>query len=393
MNTLSGLNAESAKLLSKDLKRVHDDTKDSDMITKKCAGKFNTGYDKFFGTDGSKTPSPSDLVGLMLEGEYDFKEAVDGLNRNQKGMDKTLYNQCREKKEFTDRGRKQGRERRNSFSNPHAGITDHVFRQEGTENFFEKDVVHAKGTFEGDPKSDTYKKFAEQGAPFIGGVSGTMQGLVMAWELEKPLKDVPKDKQDEVRAEREKLIGIYMATLLAGGHHSASELLFSAQSYGYFDKVADPLTNYPKAMKELGVRFIELGLPGGMSPKAGTIWLAARTEVSGSLLKLASEITATYKNEAYAITVDGQYKTEIQDKTEALFGDDLARKLDDIVAEVDDKVKRKKLTDEAGTMIETYRKTLTDEDLIRALDENPFVALSIRKTISGALDQVASLAR
>ena len=86
-------------------------------------------------------------------------------------------------------------------------------------------------------------------------------------------------------------------------------------------------------------------------------------------------------------------KTEIQDKTEALFGDDLARKLDDIVAEVDDKVKRKKLTDEAGTMIETYRKTLTDEDLIRALDENPFVALSIRKTISGALDQVASLAR
>ena len=245
-----------------------------------------------------------------------------------------------------------------------------MFRQEGA-NFFEKDVVHAKGTFEGDPKSDTYKKFARAGCPVHRRRLGTMQGLVMAWELEKPLKDVPKDKQNEVRAEREKLIGIYMATLLAGGHHSASELLFSAQSYGYFDKVTDPLTNYPKAMKELGGRFTELGLPGGMYPKAGTIWLAARTEVSGNLLKLASEITATYKNEAYANAVDGQYKTEIQDKTEALFGDDLARKLDDIVAEVDDKVKRKKLTDEAGTMIETYRKTLTDEDLIRALDKTP----------------------
>ncbi len=393
--TLSALDANSVDMLNKDLKRVYDGTRNKDPATTKAAGKFHKGYEKFYGKDGSGKPSAQDLVGLMLESEYDWKDAVDALNSSQKKVDKKLWEQCRTKQEFTDRGRIQGRERRNSFINPHAEIADHVFRPEETENFFGKEVVHAKGFFEGDPKSQTYQQFAQQGAPFIGGVSGTMQGLAMAWESDKPLKSIgDKQEQDNEREKREKMAGIYMSTLLAGGHHSASELLFSAKSYGLFPDVADPLSNYPQAMQDLGARFKQLGLPGDLSPKAGGTWRTARKAVADSLANLRGEIADVYKNETYGNALAQAFKSKVEDKVASLFTDDLATKLDSIVSLVSDTDKKKRETamSDAAKMVKQARKQL-GSDIITGLDDNPFRPLAIRKTLSGALDQVSGLAR
>lgn len=398
-------NQEAMALLKADLKRVYDGTKDKDLVTTKSAGKFHKGYERFFGKKGGgkkgadlppeATPQPQDFVNLMLETQYDFKEAVDALNRNQKSEDVALWKSCRTREEFADRGRIQGRERRNSFVGPHAGITDHAFRQEETENFFTREVVHAKGTFEGDPKSKTYQRFVEQGAPFIGGVSGTMQGLAMAWEKDKPLAKIADDDEREEEIEkREKMAGVYMATLLAGGHHSASEMLFSAQSYGLFKDVPDPLKNYPAAMQALGERFEELGLPGGLSPKAGATWRAALAKMMAEVKKVGAVVADTYKDEDYGPDVEEEFESEVEQKLEDLFGDELADKLDEIATLTgdDEKEERFEVVGKAKGLIAEARHKL-DLKLIQGLDENPFVPVSIRKTIEGALDQVSSLAR
>jgi hypothetical protein len=393
--TLSGLDNDALDLLDNDLKRIYAATHNRGDNIKAKASKFHKGFERFYGKDGSGQPSAQDLVGLMLENEYDWKSAVDYLAGSDGKANKALQDQCRKKPEFDDRGRIQGRTRQNSFVNPHAGITDRMFREEGTENIFGKEVVHAKGFFEGDPKSATYQKFAKQGAPFIAGVSGTMQGLAMSWEIAKPLNSIKdQQQQDAERSKREKTAGIYMATLLAGGHHSASELLFSAKSYGLFPDVADPLTNYPQAMQELGTRFKQLGLPGDLSPKPGGTWRSARKAVADSLAELRTEITDVYKTEAYANALGQAFMANVVNKLAAVFTNDLADKLDNIADFVSDadKPKREKAMKEAGVMIKQARKQL-DANLVTGLDENPFRPMTVRKTLSAALDQVAGLAR
>ena len=393
--TLAGLDNDALDLLDADLRRIYAETRNKGPGVKQKASSFHKGFEKFYGKDGRGQPSAQDLVGLMLENEYDWKSAVDHLAGSEGKANKDLQGQCRNKPEFADRGRVQGRTRQNSFLNPHAGITDRMFREEGTENVFGKEVVHAKGFFEGDPKSETYQKFAKQGAPFIAGVTGTMQGLAMSWELAQPLNSI-KDQQarDNERAKREKTAGIYMATLLAGGHHSGSELLFSAKSYGLFPDVTDPLTNYPQAMQELGARFKQLGLPGDLSPKPGGTWRTARKTVADSVASLRGEITDVYKNEAYGNSLTQAFKSNVEDKLVALFTDDLADKLDSIASLVSDadKQKREKAMGEAGKLLKAARKQL-DSKIIGGLDENPFRALTIRTTLAAALDQVAGLTR
>ena len=394
-STLSNLDDDAIASLKKDLKRVYDGTINAGLITKKSAAKFHRGYEKFFGKNGDLDPSGQDLVTLMLATEYDFKEAVDALNRDQKGTNKPLWEKCRTKEEFNDRGRIQGRQRRNSFVGPHAGITDHVFRQEETENFFNTEVVHAKGMFEGDPKSKTYNRFLEQGAPFIGGVSGTMQGLTMAWEDEEALDSIEDDgERDKERSRREKMAAIYMATLLAGGHHSASEMLFSAQSYGLFPDVADPLKNYPLAMKQLGAAFQRLGLPGDLTPKAGAIWRTARKAVIDGVESLWSEIADTYKGSDFVSDLEDEFETEVEDKVGDLFTNALATRLEEIadLVDDDDQEDRQIAIEDAKKLIAKARENL-DEDIVAALDSNPFLPLAVRKTLSSALDQVSSLAR
>jgi hypothetical protein len=393
--TLAGLNDESVAALKTDLKRVYDGTINAGVVTKAASAKFHAGYVKFLGVNGDLDPDPRDMVTLMLDTKYDFKEAVDALNRDQKSANKKLWEQCRKREEFEDRGRIQGRQRRNSFLNVHAGITDHVFRPEQTENFFDVEVAHAKGMLQGDPSSKTYNRFVKQGAPFIGGVSGTMQGLAMGWEGDEPLAEIePEGARTTERMRREKLAGIHMATLLAGGHHSASELLFSAQSYGLFPDVADPLKNYPLAMKQLGLRFAGLGLSGSLSPQAGASWKKATKAVRDSLHALHAEISAVYRSEDDVAALIARFEEDCVDVVNAYFSDAVADKLDEITNLVDEdrREDRVKAVEELQVLLAVVEKNL-DERVISGLDENPFLPLTIRTTMSRALHEASSLAR
>lgn len=311
IETLKHLDAdkEAQTLITDELMRVYHDRKKLGFIQRTATKGFETGFEEYFGKyeQDKKTgqlkrvgkpkadPKPQDLINLMLESKYKFKDSVswvaDSVAETSPGRE--LRANARGIPEFQDRGRLDGRKRRNSFVGPHAGIADHVFRPEGAENFFTREVEHAKGMLEGVPTSATYQKFLAQGAPFIGGASGTIEGVALSWEAKQKLADIDDDNEREAETlQREKTIGIYMATLLAGGHHSMSEMLIAAQQFGLFRGVTDPLTDYPRAMKELGEHLAELDLPDDLAPKPGATWLNAVKKAQDEIVAIRKEISA-----------------------------------------------------------------------------------------------------
>jgi hypothetical protein len=203
--------------------------------------------------------SGAELVEILVGNQVNFKGAVDQVG-GQIGHDNPgLKNRARKQRFFERRGRRvmedDEMQRRQSFSDPHGGITDSLHRTPSTRDIFSQPVGHAKGFIRGvapdDPEYETYKEFQDSGAPFIGGASGTMQFLSMMLETEEPPRGLD---------EREKLLALHMAVLLTGGHHSMSECLLAVKCYGYFKDVPDPLENYDGAMAALDNRFAELGL-------------------------------------------------------------------------------------------------------------------------------------
>lgn len=288
-----------------------------------------------------------------------------------------------------------GRKRKGSLSNPDAGITDRVYRDAATRDFFATNVAHAKGTLEGKPDSDVYQSFLDQGAPFIGGASGTMHGLVVGIELDKQKRIDAGEEVDgdpEEKRKRETLIGVYMATLVAGGHHSVSECLIAAKGYGYFDDITHPLYDYPRAMDELGIRLQQLGLAGKLKAEApigpGDPWREAFEQTWKSFLTLQEAISAAYRRrELDPGPLIRDFRNSVGERIKALFPDDLANKLDEMAAEQDDDARGQRVN-EARDMIKQLQANLKD-GLLRDLDTNPFNPLNIRETMSGTLERLS----
>jgi len=453
--------AESQTLITDELMRVYYDRKKLGFLQKTASKGFETGFEEYFGkyerdkkagqlkrvSQPKAEPKPQDLINLMLEDKYKFKDSVswvaDRVAETSPGRE--LRANARGGAEFQERGRFEGRKRRNSFVGPHAGIADHVFRPEGAENFFTREVEHAKGMFEGKPNSPTYQKFLSQGAPFIGGASGTIEGIALSWEAKEKLDDLDGQEHEAEKKKREKTIGIHMATLLAGGHHSMSEMLIAAKKFGLFDEVTDPLTNYPVAMKELGEHLNALGIPGDLTPKPGDLWLKALAKAQGEIAKIRKEINAILggkQDDAPPPKIEdrkGKQKLRDDESDDDSNSDDLQLVLDDDVADnsqaKDPNAKTRSLVlDAFGAKIEAgFVKLFPDDmdqtldaavavlsddnaddndisgmkqgaaecikearqaldgDLITGLDENPFVPVSVRKTLSDVLDQVSSV--
>lgn len=208
-------------------------------------------------------PTGIQITELLLDRNAGFKELMDFVGGSVSNTRPDLKDKGRNQPFFQDRGRKtMERTRSPSFSNRHGGITTGRDRSGSTTDVFVANTQHAKGALIGDQSSETYKKFQESGAPFIGGASGTMQFIVMELEATKPIDQLSNAE----RQEREKLLALNSARLVAGGHHSMSECLIAAQAYGYFSNVPDPLKDYDASMKALEKHFGNLGLDSGDKP-------------------------------------------------------------------------------------------------------------------------------
>lgn len=367
----------------------------TDTFNKHCVKKFKKGVIEIFGDDQTRKPSAEQLSTLMLDVKYGFKDATDAINREQKNEDPKLYKTGRSGEVFQEeKGRRGGRKRKNSFSNFDAGITDRVNRDDTTRDFFATKTEHAKGLLEGDEggkindeNRKIYQQFQDADAPFIGGASGTMQGLIMGMEMKKKKSDLDEDELEQ----REKLIGVYMATLINGGHHSASECLIAAQKYEYFKDVTDPLKNYTTAMRQLGDRLSDVGLPTDLTAKVtavGDPWRSKVKQLITQMDTLQNQISRAYADRGLdAAPLIDEFKKTVRKPAIDLFGMDLADTLDGLPATKDDATARGKLLATARGQIGTLKANLKD-DLVDELENNPFKPLTLKAPLGGVLDML-----
>ncbi|AIY67484.1 hypothetical protein [Pseudoalteromonas piratica] len=171
---------------------------------------------------------------------------------------KERYYSARANDVFKDRGRGddiEWRDRAPSTKDKNSGISAQEHRRESQENVFAKSIFHAKGILTADvDTSNTVKAFRENGAPFIGGVSGSLLSEILDIEFAADGKEPKVADSDGISADelakRELLLGVKSMELIALGHHSLSECLLAAQTLGYFQHIESPLKNYPKAVSQ-----------------------------------------------------------------------------------------------------------------------------------------------
>ncbi|WP_150667360.1 hypothetical protein [Pandoraea anhela] len=205
--------------------------------------------------------SGPDLAQRLLDNK-DFKELVDVVGGFNYELAPRLHDAMRSPVFFTDRGRQlmpESQVRESSVMSRHAGITEGIHRSPSTENFFTKDIMHAKGDIERLPQSRTSARFSQVGMPFIGGISGSGQFIAQHIEMQKPFQQrTPMEK-----AQAEQLMLMHAALMTAGGHHSVMETVLSARTVGFFADIPNPLRNggsYAESIRALGVRARQLGL-------------------------------------------------------------------------------------------------------------------------------------
>lgn len=276
------------------------------------------GDKQIFGMPGFKqtlaqlppTPTGLQFTEFLFEANP-FKKVMDEVGPKVGDIRPDLRDKGRDAPFFVDRGRNDRlpRERRQSFSNPDMGIATGSDRTPDTRNLFTQNIDHAKGRIRGFLDSETFQRFQQSGAPFIGGASGTIQYMTMELESRKPLKKLDRTELQE----REKLLAMMSAQLVAAGHHSMTECLIAAKTYGYFKDVPDPLIDYDAAMKALEKHFQRLGLGGGARP------LSRDTENQGkSKEQIAYEDRRSYVKSLQARYLDQLPQQVAQNASQAL---------------------------------------------------------------------------
>jgi hypothetical protein len=121
--------------------------------------------------------------------------------------------------------------------------------------------------------------------------------------------------------------------------------------------------------------------------KSRLAWLAARKKVESDIETLRQRIIETFKDDAIAPQLDTSYKTKVAPVL-ATLDESLADTLDD-ATNATDPAKRAELVKAAKDIMQKYAQYLTSEPLIKDLDENPFLPLSIRATVGGTISTLS----
>jgi hypothetical protein len=111
--------------------------------------------------------------------------------------------------------------------------------------------------------------------------------------------------------------------------------------------------------------------------------------VEDEIEKLRAEIVATYQADGISNDLDSRYRTTVAGILTTL-DDSLSEKLNE-VAGATDISQRSKLIGEARGIMERYQSYLASEPLIADLDNNPFVPLAIRQTVSTTLSALENV--
>jgi hypothetical protein len=117
--------------------------------------------------------------------------------------------------------------------------------------------------------------------------------------------------------------------------------------------------------------------------KSRLAWLAARKKIESDIEKLRSEIVATFTEDGTGPELDKLYRDRVAPVLTTL-DESLADKLDEAMNAADPEQHRK-LVGEARTIIDRYTAYVNGEALLADLDDNPFLPLTIKPTLTATL--------
>jgi hypothetical protein len=123
--------------------------------------------------------------------------------------------------------------------------------------------------------------------------------------------------------------------------------------------------------------------------KSRLAWLAARKKMESDIDALRVKIVETFKDDAIAPQIETNYRSKVAPVLAKLDAT-LADKLDE-ATNATDPAARAKLVAEAKSKMAFYASYLATEPLLKDLDENPFLPLTIRATIGGTIQQLSRI--
>ena len=121
--------------------------------------------------------------------------------------------------------------------------------------------------------------------------------------------------------------------------------------------------------------------------KARATWVATQKKVESEIDKLHAELQSVYKGHGVVADLEKTFRSTVE-PTMSKFDDTLANKLDEVNKNTDPSA-HAKLVGEVQEMITQYESFLASDPLIAKLDDNPFVPLSIEKTLTTSLSILA----
>jgi hypothetical protein len=125
--------------------------------------------------------------------------------------------------------------------------------------------------------------------------------------------------------------------------------------------------------------------------KARLAWVATRQKVDGDLGKLHDAFTSAFKGHPAEGDVTKAFRARVDTVLHTL-DEGLAHRLDAVNSATDPGL-RGKLVQEAHALIGQYSKHIASDPTIAALDKNPFVSLSIQKTMTDTLSALSRTIR
>jgi hypothetical protein len=135
-------------------------------------------------------------------------------------------------------------------------------------------------------------------------------------------------------------------------------------------------------------------VPGGgavVYAKSRLAWLATRQKVQGEIEKLRGQLVTAFPGLNLEAQLDAEY-TQFVAPVLSELDESLADKLDEAGNAADPAIRSPRVA-EAKAIMQRYTSFLSSTPVIAALDENPFVPLAIRPTLSAALTTLAAAVR
>ena len=125
--------------------------------------------------------------------------------------------------------------------------------------------------------------------------------------------------------------------------------------------------------------------------KSRAAWIATRAKVESDIAKVQAALASAYQGHGAAEHLDKTFQTRVEAMLNVL-DHSLAEKLDE-VNKATAPGQRAQLVQQARAIMQRYEDYVAKEPLIAKLDANPFVPVTIQKTLTSTLTALSTALR